>query len=53
MNIKTEVFGFFDNQEVNKYILTNTNGIEVEILNYGGIITSIKAPNKNNCLENS
>ncbi|MDG1397051.1 MAG: galactose mutarotase [Polaribacter sp.] len=52
MKIKKEVFGFFDKQEVNKYILTNTNGIEVEILNYGGTITSIKAPNKNNCLEN-
>ncbi len=29
---------------IKKYILKNFNGMRVEIINYGGIITSIKVP---------
>ena len=35
-----------DSVEVEAYTLRNTNGMEVEIITYGGIITSLKAPNK-------
>lgn len=37
---------------VDRFTLKNTNGIEVDIINYGGIITSIKAPNKKGLIEN-
>jgi aldose 1-epimerase len=32
---------------VDEYTLTNTNGMEVKIINYGGIITSVKVPDRN------
>ena len=41
-----------EGQFVDLYKLTNTNGIEVDIITYGGIITSLKVPNKNGKIEN-
>lgn len=42
------VFGKMDDgREVYQYTLANENGFEVNIINYGGIITSIEAPDKN------
>ena len=32
---------------IKKYILTNKNGMKVEVINFGGIITSLTAPDKN------
>jgi aldose 1-epimerase len=32
---------------VKQYALTNKNGMKVEVINYGGIITSLTAPDKN------
>lgn len=32
---------------VKQYTLTNKNGMKVEVINYGGIITSLMAPDKN------
>jgi aldose 1-epimerase len=32
---------------VKQYTLTNKNGMKVEVINYGGIITSLTAPDKN------
>ncbi|MCD4823302.1 MAG: galactose mutarotase [Phycisphaerae bacterium] len=47
MDIKKELFGKLANgEEVDLYILTNDNGLEVRITNYGGIITSLKTPNR-------
>jgi aldose 1-epimerase len=40
-----------DGQEVTKYTLTNANGMQVEIMNYGGIILSLKAPDRDGQLE--
>lgn len=33
-----------DGNEVSAYTVQNSNGMEVEILNYGGIITRLSAP---------
>ncbi|GGW42559.1 hypothetical protein [Vreelandella hamiltonii] len=34
-----------DGREVDVYRLTNSNGIELQVTNYGGIILSLKTPN--------
>lgn len=40
-------WGETDGKKVYLYTLTNSNGVEVKITNYGGIITSWQAPGKN------
>lgn len=35
-----------DGQSVEEYILTNANGVEVRIITYGGIITSVQVPDR-------
>jgi aldose 1-epimerase len=40
-----------DGQEVSVYTLKNKNGIELQVINYGAIVTSLKAPDKNGTLE--
>ncbi|HEY1871482.1 MAG TPA: aldose epimerase family protein [Chitinophagaceae bacterium] len=40
-------FGNFDNQPVTEYTITNATGMQVSILNYGGIITKLITPDKN------
>ncbi len=53
MNVKTEKFGILpDNREVSLYTLTNDNGIEVKITNYGVNIINITTPDKNGKSEN-
>jgi aldose 1-epimerase len=47
MKIIKESFGEFDGKRVDIYTLTNKDRIEVKITNYGGIITSVKLPDKN------
>lgn len=39
-------------REVDEYTLTNANGMEVKIITYGGIITSIKVPDRNGKMAN-
>jgi aldose 1-epimerase len=47
MSIKQESFGKLpDGTEVDLYTLTNTNGVQVKITNYGGIVTSLMAPDR-------
>ncbi|MBO2544116.1 galactose mutarotase [Salegentibacter sp. BDJ18] len=41
-----------DGEKVAQYTLTNENGMEVKIITYGGRITSLKAPNKDDEFEN-
>jgi aldose 1-epimerase len=46
------VYGILpDGRQVNQYALTNKNKLEVRVINYGGIITAIKTPDKNGLLE--
>ena len=40
-------FGTLDGQPVDLYTLTNPSGMEVAVSNYGGIIVSLKAPDRN------
>jgi len=50
--LKKENFGKLPNgTEVELYTLTNKNGVEVKITNYGATVTSIKAPDKNGKFE--
>lgn len=47
MKILKQEFGILKSgEEVTKYSLVNNNGVTVGILNYGGIITDIMAPDK-------
>ena len=41
-----------DNKKVDLYSFKNENGMQVDIINYGGIITSLKVPDKNGETEN-
>ena len=53
MEIKKNHFGTTSKgEEVTLYILKNSNGISLEIISYGGIITNINFPDKNGCLSN-
>ncbi len=52
MNIDKQAFGkTADGIPVDLYTLTNTNGVEATITNYGGIVVSFMAPDRNGKLE--
>ncbi len=52
MNISKQHFGQTeDDTPVNLYALTNDNGLEIKITNYGGVIVSILAPDRNGKLD--
>ena len=42
-----EAFGKVGDQPVDEIVMTNKNGVEVRAITYGGIITSIKTPDRN------
>ena len=44
-------FGQVNNKPVFLYTLSNINGLEMKVTNYGGIITSLKVPDRNGNLE--
>ena len=46
--VMSEVFGTLeDGRQVHVYTLTNRAGVEVRIINYGGIVLSLKVPDRN------
>jgi aldose 1-epimerase len=47
VQISKSQFGVTDEQDVSLYRLTNDNGVEVSITNYGGAVVSLKAPDRN------
>jgi aldose 1-epimerase len=46
-DIVEKSFGNYENQPVTEYTLTNSSGMQVTILNYGGTVTKIIVPDKN------
>ena len=46
MGITEKPFGTFNNEAVTAYTLTNANGMQVSILNYGGTVTKIITKDK-------
>ena len=53
MTIQKEIYAQFNNGKIiYSFTLKNKRGVEVKILNFGGIITSIKTPDKRGCIEN-
>ena len=51
-SISSEPFGEADGQPVELYTLTNANGMEVKIMTYGGILQSIRVPDRDGMMEN-
>jgi aldose 1-epimerase len=51
-SVKKDPFGSVGGQAVDIYTLTNSNGMEVKILTYGGIIQSVKVPDRHKHFEN-
>ncbi len=51
MKITKESFGKTANEEVDIFTLSNNNGMETKITNYGGIVTSIITPDKSGNLD--
>ena len=52
MEILKVCLGEFDGKKVESYRLKNSKGFEVNVLNYGAIITDILVPDKNGVIEN-
>lgn len=53
MNVKSNKFGNLpDGREVQLFTLTSKNGLEIDVTNYGVIITRIEMADKNGALEN-
>jgi aldose 1-epimerase len=46
IGVSEKDFGLFDDKNVREYTLTNINGMQVGIINYGGAITKIISPDK-------
>ena len=44
--VRTQPFGTTDGKPVTLYTLTNSHGVEVRAMNYGGIIVSIRVPDR-------
>src|SRR5262245_27614160 len=52
-DIRKQPFGKTANTEnIDLYTLTNANGIQVSIINLGGIVTALKVPDRNGKLAN-
>jgi aldose 1-epimerase len=50
--IKKEAFGkMLDGSSVDVYTLTNSHGLEARIMNFGGIVLSLRVPDKNGKLD--
>jgi aldose 1-epimerase len=47
VGITEQPFGTYEGQPVTEYTLTNKNGMQLSIINYGGTITKLITPDKN------
>lgn len=50
-SIKKQPFGTIEEQPIWLFMLSNSNGMNVSITNYGGIITSIQVPKNDELIE--
>ena len=48
--MKREAFGSVTGRSIEQLTLTNANGVEVKAITYGGIITSIKTPDRSGAM---
>ena len=46
LRVADEPFGWADGEEVRRYTLTNSHGMRVRLLNYGGIVQTIEVPDR-------
>jgi aldose 1-epimerase len=44
--ISEKSFGTIDNEAITQYTITNANGMQVSIINYGGTVTNLITPDK-------
>jgi aldose 1-epimerase len=44
--ITEKAFGTVDNEAITQYTITNANGMQVSIINYGGTVTNLITPDK-------
>ena len=52
MSISAEPFGDVDGEAVERYALTNGRGLDVAVLTYGGIVQSIRVPDRDGTVAN-
>lgn len=52
VGVSSESWGEVDGEQVSLFTLTNANGMEIKITNYGGIITSVVVPDRDGNMEN-
>ena len=52
MGVTVETFGSFEGLEVNRFLLTNRSGIEAAVITYGGIVQSLRTPDRDGNLAN-
>jgi aldose 1-epimerase len=51
VNVSSSIYGVYKGQQIQKFCITQAQGIEVCIINYGATIISILTPNKDGTLE--
>lgn len=49
-SISEKPFGTFEQKPVTEYTITNANGMQVGIINYGGTVTKLITPDKNGAM---
>jgi aldose 1-epimerase len=52
VGITSEAWGEVDGEQVSLFTLSNANGMEVKLTNYGGIITSVVVPDRDGNMDN-
>ena len=51
-SITSEPFGEVDDRAVDRYTLTNANGLEAKIMTYGGVVQSLRVPDRSGEMAN-
>ncbi len=52
MTIESHPFGEVDGKPITRFVLANSRGTVVEIINYGGIVTAVQLPDRNGVAAN-